>query len=180
MQKRQNNIAYIDGANLYMGVAHMGWELDNVRFRRWLSEKHGVSKAYLFLGLIPKYANLYTSLQNAGYTLVFKETIYDSRGKPKGNCDADLVLRAVRDVFQSEFDKAILVSSDGDYASTVTFLVEMKKFSYIVSPHPKDKCSILLKRTNVQITYLSDIKALVQIREEKAPGTDGTVQGSSS
>ena len=182
MQKRGNNFAYIDGANLYMGVKHMGWELDYIRFRKWLLEKHSVKKAYLFLGLIPKFTELYTSLQEAGYTLVFKETIYDSNGKPKGNCDADLVLRAVRDVFESEYDKAVFVSSDGDYSSTISFLKERNKIETILSPHPKEKCSILLKRTNVSITYLSDIRPLVgaQKQNEKAPSTDGTVPGSSS
>ncbi len=49
-----------------------------------------------------------------------------------------------------------------------------------ISPHPKEKCSILLKRTNVPITYLNDIRPLVESHKEKAPGADGTAQGSSS
>ena len=176
MKKKENNFAYIDGANLYMGVSRAEWVLDYARFRVWLREKHGVAHAYLFLGLVPKYKDLYTKLQEAGFTLVFKETIYE----PKGNCDADLVLHAVRDVFESDVERAVLVSSDGDYASTVKFLDERKKFEAIISPHSKEKCSILLKRTNVPITYLNDIRPFVESHKEKAPGADGTAQGSSS
>ena len=29
------------------------------------------------------------ALQEAGFTLIFKEVVYDDAGKPKGNCDAD-------------------------------------------------------------------------------------------
>ena len=122
MDQKENNYAYIDGANLHKGVSGLGWQLDYARFRIWLTEKYNVSRAYLFIGLIPKYKDLYTSLGEAGFTLVFKDTTYDNKGKAKGNCDADLVLRTVIDVFEGENDKAVLVSSDGDYAGLTKFL----------------------------------------------------------
>ena len=84
MKPKENNFAYIDGANLHKGVASLGWKLDYRRFRVWLSEKYGVKTAYLFIGLIPKYKELYTYLQESGFTLVFKEVVYDGSGKPKG------------------------------------------------------------------------------------------------
>lgn len=154
--------------------------MDYSRFRVWLREKHGVQTAYLFIGLVPKYKDLYTSLQQAGYVLVFKETIMDSNGMPKGNCDADLVLRAVVDVFETDFQRAIVVSSDGDYAVLVKFLIERKKLRMVLSPHQKDKCSILLKRTGAPITYLDELRALFESRKEKAPNADGTAPGSFS
>ena len=76
--------------------------------------------------------------------------------KAKGNCDADLVLKATQDAYENTFDKAILVSSDGDYAPLVKFLNERSKFECILSPYDTEKCSILLKRTSVKISYLSD------------------------
>ena len=127
MLPKENNYAYIDGANLHRGIADLGWKLDYKRFRVWLAEKYGVKTAYLFLGLIPKYKDLYKSLQEDGYTLVFKEVVYDGDGKAKGNCDADLVLQAVVDSYENKFDKALLISSDGDYASLVLFLLKIFK-----------------------------------------------------
>jgi uncharacterized LabA/DUF88 family protein len=177
MKPRENNYAYIDGANLHNGVSCSGWQLDYVKFRVWLSEKYSVSKAYIFIGLIPKYSRLYKYLQEAGFILIFKETIYDNKGKPKGNCDADLVLRAVIDAFEGDVDNAVVVSSDGDYASLVSFLKERSKIRVVLSTHPKDKCSILLKRTNVPITYLDDVKSLIRMdgHKEKAPDRDKTL-----
>ncbi len=121
MQKDGHVVAYIDGANLHKGIESQGWVLDYRRFRIWLREKHGVQDAYIFLGLIAKFSDLYRRLQEDGYILVFKEVVYDSSGKAKGNCDADLVLQVVRGFFEKKFEKALLVTSDGDYASLVRF-----------------------------------------------------------
>lgn len=100
--------------------------------------------------------------------------VYNGSGKPKGNCDADLVLQTVCDTYENKFDKAIIVLSDGDYASLVKFLKERGKLRIILSPHTKDFCSILLKRINSPIAYLNDQKSILQKRKEKAPDADET------
>lgn len=163
MKQQQNNFAYIDGANLHQGVKSLGWVLDYRKFRVWLSEKYSVSQAYLFIGLIAKNKDLYTDLQQAGFTLVFKDTIFDGDGKVKGNCDADLVLWAVRDAYEQSV-RALIVSSDGDYAGLVKFLIEKRKLTAIIAPNSSNKCSILLKRTNAPIAYLSDQKNNLQLK----------------
>ena len=171
----QKNHAYIDGANLHKGGAGLEWRLDYKKLRVWLSEKYGVRTAYLFIGLIPKYKRLYTHLQECGFTLVFKEVVYDGDGKPKGNCDAELVLQVARDTYENKYDAAIIISSDGDYAELVRFLQEKQKCPIILSPHPKDKCSVLLKRTGVKIAYIIDQRSILQIGgKEKAPDGDRT------
>ena len=169
-----NNFAYIDGANLHNGIIGFGWKLDYARFRVWLTEKYKIKNAYIFIGLIPRYKELYKYLQESGFTLVFKEVVYDGDGKPKGNCDADLVLQAARDAYENKFEKAIIISSDGDYASLVKFLKERGKLKTILSPHTKDLCSILLKRTNVSIAYLNDQRSILEVKKEKAPNADKT------
>ncbi len=73
MNKKQNNYAYIDGANLHKGIIGLEWKFDYKRFRVWLSDKYGIRNAYLFIGLIPKYKKLYTYLQESGFMLVFKD-----------------------------------------------------------------------------------------------------------
>lgn len=174
MHSQRKNVAYIDGANLHRGVASLGWRLDYGRFRIWLSEKYKVQTAYFFIGLIPKYSELYKRLQECGYTLVFKEVVYDKEGKPKGNCDADLVLQAVCDVYEQKNEKALIVASDGDYASLVRFLLRKRKLLGILSPREKEKCSILLKRTGARIAYLNDQRSILEAGKEKAPDGDET------
>ena len=178
MPEKQNNFAYIDGANLHRGILDLGWQLDYARFRVWLEDKYNIKRAYIFIGLIPKYAELYKYLQESGFVLVYKEVVYDGDGKPKGNCDADLVLQTVTDTYENNFDKTILVSSDGDYAGMVKFLQERKKLFAILSPHPAAKCSVLLKRTGAKIAYLDDQRNLLEMsQKEKAPGEDEPHKG---
>lgn len=165
MKLAQKNVAYIDGANLHNGIKSLPWNFDYGRFRVWLREKYAVEQAYLFIGMMPKYAQLYTKLQERGYTLVFKDIIYDNNGKAKGNCDADLVVAAMQDAYENKFDNAVLVSSDGDYAPLVKFLLSKEKMLAVVSPYETRKCSVLLKRTGVRISYIEDQKNILQSRK---------------
>lgn len=162
MTNNQNVFAYIDGANLHKGTNSLGWELDYHRFRVWLSEKYGVQRAYLFIGFIPKYKEMYRILQKIGFVLIFKEVTFDENKKPKGNCDGDLILKAVVDYYEKNCDSVVLVSSDGDYASLIEFLNKKNVFRIVISPHRK--CSFLLRKLNVPIIYLDTKRGILQKR----------------
>lgn len=169
MHRKENNFAYIDSANLKMAAKELGWPLDYARFRIWLSEKYSIQRAYLFIGLISRFGKLYTYLQECGFTLVFKEVIFDHNGKPKGNCDADLVLQATRDTYENHFERAIIVTSDGDFSSLIRFLDGKDKLLTLISPNIAAKCSVLLKRTGVDIVYLHDKRSILEAHKKKPP-----------
>ena len=158
MNQPSSHIAYIDGANLHKGIQTLGWKLSYLRFRSWIRQKYSITTAHLFIGLMPKHADLYTVLQTAGYQLVFKEVVYDGDGKAKGNCDADLVLQATRDCFEKNVRQAVLVSSDGDYAPLIRLWQEKHIPCVILSPAPLKKCSWLLRKTNAPIVCLNDVR----------------------
>lgn len=178
MKRKENNYAYIDGTNLHKAIEDLGWELDYHRFHVWLSEKYGASKAYFFIGLVPRYKNLYTFLQECGFTLIFKETVYDIDGKTKGNCDAEIVLHVVRDFYEGRCDQAILVTGDGDFSCLVLFLIEKHKLRAIVAPD-KNKCSYLLRKIQAPIVYLNNLAHKLGLAK-KAPNRDETLPGSFS
>jgi uncharacterized LabA/DUF88 family protein len=173
MNNEEITFVYIDGANLHKGIEDLGWKMDYFRFHSWLRQKYAVDRAYLFIGLIPKFKDLYAMLQEAGFVLVFKETTYDGNGKAKGNCDADLVLHVMKDIFEKNCDQAIIVSGDGDYAGTVSFLQSKKALRVVLAPN-SEKCSILLKRTQAPITFLSELKEKLRKRpKRKSPHKGG-------
>lgn len=74
-----------------------------------------------FLGYLPEHQDLYSTLQTYGYTFVFKPVMYRG-GKPKGNVDAELVLQAMIDY--RDYERAVIVTSDGDFACLVRYLYE--------------------------------------------------------
>lgn len=83
MKLVQRNVAYIDGANLHNGIKSLSWNFDYKRFRVWLREKYAVEQTYLFIGMMPKYAGLYTRLQEQRtgvkiYYIADQETILRS------------------------------------------------------------------------------------------------------
>lgn len=177
MKSSKTTITYIDGANLHKGVRSLGWKLDYARFRTWLSHRYGVGVAYIFIGLIPRHKDLYTYLSKSGFTLIYKEVVYDGEGKAKGNCDADLITQAMRDSYEGLASQSVLVASDGDYTPLVNFLIEKGQLKAVLSPTPVNKCSILLKRTGAHIVYLEDKKGLIGVQNEKTPGRNSSMQG---
>lgn len=156
---------FIDSNNLNLGVEALGWKLDWKKFRIYLKEKYNVSTAYLFIGYIPTSQDLYSSLQKAGYVLVLKPTIPDKDGNTKGNIDADLVLQAMIDY--SNYDKAIIVSSDGDFYSLVKYLYENGKLRLVMSPYNKTCSSLLKKSAKEKIVFMDNLREKLEYKSIK-------------
>src|SRR3989338_428390 len=160
MKKSENNYAFIDSQNLNLGIQKLGWKLNYRKFRIYLQEKYAVQKAYVFIGFITLNQELYESLQNAGFILVFKPTVPDADGKIKGNVDVILVLRAALE--RDEYDKAVIVTSDGDFYSLVQYLYEQGKLETVLSPDIKN-CSTLLRRAaKDKIRFMDNLRGKLE------------------
>ena len=79
-------------------------------------------KSILFIGFVEGNNDLYVSLQSAGFLCIFKPTLEYKDGTTKGNCDAKLVLHAM--IEYPNYDKAIIVTGDGDFYCLVQYLIE--------------------------------------------------------
>lgn len=151
----ENNYAFIDSQNLNLSVRDQGWNLDWKKFRTYLKHKHKVSKAFLFIGFLATNQQIYTSLQNDGYILVFKPTMFLPSGKPKGNVDAELVLHTILEI--PNYDKAIIVSGDGDYYCLIEHLNKINKLGRIVVPN-RHAYSKLLRKFATRMNFITDLK----------------------
>ncbi len=149
----KNSTSYIDASNLKFGIEQSGWKLDYKSFRSWLRDKFGVTKAVLFMGLIPDNFELYNYLQGIGYDISFRPTVTSKEGRTKGNVDGELILAIAKDFYENNLKNIVLVAGDGDYHCIVEFLKEKNIPVTIVSPNKK-YLSLLLKRTNVPIVIL--------------------------
>lgn len=166
MQRRENNYAFIDSQNLYKGIRDLGWQLDFKRFRVYLTHKYHVGKAFLFIGYLPENTNLYRALQDYGYTLIFKPTVPDKDGKTKGNVDAELVLHSM--IEYPNYDKAVIVTSDGDFGCLAEYLYGKEKLKTVISPHYKT-CSILLKKAaKEKIVFIDNLKQKLAYTKRKS------------
>lgn len=157
---KENNFAFIDGQNLYMGTGSdkPAWHVDLKRFRIYLRDKYKVSKAFYFLGcVIDGNDKLYDEIQDAGFILKFREHNSAMLGVKKGNVDSDIIFHVMKMLCQKEvFDEIILVSGDGDYKMLVDFLIEEGKFKKILFPNKAFASSLYKKLGSEYFDFLSN------------------------
>lgn len=142
--QRPGVYAFIDSQNLNVGTQKFGWKMNWARFRKWLEEEYGVTKAYMFIGYIPENEALYEQMHDAGYMVVLKPTFditkpraeedtpEEDKKPVKGNIDADLVLWAMKEM--PNYKQAIIVSGDGDFFSLVEYLEGKGRLKHLLAP----------------------------------------------
>ena len=170
MSKKLPNYAFIDSQNLNLGVRSSGWRLDYKKFRLYLKNKYNITQAYLFIGFVEDNQKLYTELQQAGFILVFKPTVrYFKDGKEtvKGNVDAELVLYAAA-VAYPNYDKAVIVTGDGDFTCLVEFLEERSKLLYVLAPNKH--YSGLLRRFDKYIKRIDHMRHSLEYKKTRTSG----------
>lgn len=156
------NYAFIDSQNLNLGIRDQGWRLDFARFRIFLKDKYKVFKAFLFIGYIKENKDLYDYLKKSGYVLIFKPILEIKRGKKvqvKGNVDAELVLHTM--IEYSKYDKAIVVSGDGDFYCLVEYLKKKGKLGRLLVPN-EAKFSRLLYKFIREIDFVSNLRVKLE------------------
>src|SRR3989338_10402422 len=160
--------AFIDSQNLNLGVRSQGWKLDFAKFRILLKDKYKVSKAYLFIGFVSGNESLYEFLKSSGFILVFKPTLERHEGKSvitKGNVDAELVLHSM--IQYKNYDKAIIISGDGDFHCLIEYLDSKSKLLKVIVPNEKI-FSFLLRKFRKYVVYVHNfIKKVEDIKTKK-------------
>jgi uncharacterized LabA/DUF88 family protein len=172
--KSANNYAFIDSQNLNLSIQGLGWKLNFHRFRTYLLEKYGVKKAFLFIGYIEGNNDLYSNLQQSGFICIFKPTLKYKDGTTKGNCDAELVLHAM--IEYGNYEKAIIVTGDGDFHCLIKYLVDNEKLQSVIIPN-RNKFSALLKLKIFRpyLRYMNDLRSKLEYLKKKRPHKDETL-----
>jgi uncharacterized LabA/DUF88 family protein len=166
------NYAFIDSQNLNLGVQKIGWKMDWRKFRLWLQEKYGVTHAFMFIGYMAENESLYELMHDHGYLIVLKPTLEikpdqsdeehkDDKPTVKGNIDADLVLYAMKEY--ANYDKALIVSGDGDFFGLVEYLAQQNKLLKILTPN--QRYSTLLKEFGDYIEGLDTHRSELAYRD---------------
>ena len=165
MKKKLNNYAFIDSQNLNLSIRSLGWKLDFARFRVYLKEKYGVTKAFLFIGFVEGNNDLYVSLHSAGFLCIFKPTLEYKNGTTKGNCDAELVLHAMIEFLN--YDKAVIVTGDGDFYCLVKYLIDKNKIEAVIIPN-RFKFSALLNFRIFRpfLKFMNDLRTKLEYKKK--------------
>jgi len=167
------NYAFIDGTNLHLTYEYLDWKLDYNKLRNHLSKIHNVTKAYYFIGFLRQNQRIYNDLKIWGYSLKFREVsprdteyiichkcgqIYEAgTSKYKCDCDADIVLQIMSDV--NNFNKAVLITSDGDFDHVVENLIRTNKLKLVLAPCKKGCSNLLLRVARGRIGFIDELRA---------------------
>lgn len=133
LQKKseQKNVAIIDGQNLVQGFADLYLEINYQKLVHYLRKKYSVKTLYWFLGYNKKQnKTLLQELKKAKIEPVFNKHNY-------GNADAHIAFTTTVMVYESNFDKIVFVSGDGDFIPLVEHLVRKNKLKKILFPTQK-------------------------------------------
>ena len=173
---RYNNYAYIDGTNLHYTYENIDWDIDYEKLLNFLRKRLNVEVAYYFIGNTPDNEDIYTKLDSYGYTVRLKDPspyvtadevctdcgkiIIPAMERYKADVDSYLTLQLMLDL--ENFDKAVIISSDGDYDELVRRLINWGKLRLVFAPC-KAGCSWLLKsKARGRIAFIDEYKSEVE------------------
>lgn len=170
-----NNYAFIDNENVNISVQKQWWKIDRGKLIVRLREVHGVTKVYMFMGYLKTYEPMYAFFRQLGYELIFKPVTV--RGwTTKGNIDAELVLQAMIDI--ANYDKAILLTGDGDFVCLVRYLYEQQKLGALIVPNQRRYAGALNDAAKEMLLSLSPFKKKLAYRppgKSKTEAIAGTI-----
>ena len=91
----------------------------------------------------------------------YKNVTYQNDGKPKGNVDAELVLHAM--IEYPNYDKAVIVTGDGDFHCLIEYLKKQNKLSRIIIPN-RYKFSSLLRKFATDMVFMNDLRGKLEYK----------------
>ncbi len=139
--KQESNFGFIDAQNVNLAIRDQWWKLDWKKLYKHLHKKYKSRKVFLFIGYIPENQDMYTFLQSIWYILIFKPVLQLKSGKTKWNVDAELVLQTMIEL--PNFDRAIVITWDWDFACLIRYLRKIDKLKILIVPNEKRYSSFL-------------------------------------
>jgi len=83
----------------------------------------------------------------------------------KGNCDAELVLEAMKNI--PNYNKAVIVTSDGDFGCLVEYLLTINKLERVVSPCLNMCSHLLRKAAGTKIDFIDNLRDKLEYKEKR-------------
>ena len=135
--------AFVDAANIiYRDVELHPWKIDLKKLIKYLRERFGVSKVLYFGGIDDRNATqirLHEKMKTWGYELHLNpiKRFMNEQGKwyIKADVDSHMTFEMMR-LFR-QYDRAIILTGDGDFYWVLKYLLENKGFVWLLASHRK-------------------------------------------
>lgn len=123
-----------------------------------------MTKAFLFIGYIPENIELYQHLKESGYIIIHKPTLQITDGTVKGNVDAELVLHAM--IEYQQYQKAVIVTGDGDFYCLVDYLNKKGKLLRLLIPNVRKYSKLLKPFAANRIDFMNNLKKKLEYKKQ--------------
>ena len=171
INKTEKKVTYvfIDASNIIYGARAEGWFIDQEKLFRYLKKKFNISKAFFYYGKDSKnekQEKFLNKLKTFGYTLRVKE-IKRFGKRTKANCDVDLTMDML--LMENEYDRAIVLTGDGDFAPLFLYLISKRKKIIIISS-PKITARDLKKIVGNEHIDFGSLRYFIEYKKDKKRG----------
>src|SRR3989344_646415 len=125
--------AFVDASNVYYATKRLGWDIDYEKLARYLRERLGVTKMLYFGGIAPEnpgQVKFHEFLRRIGYEICLVPTRTFPDGKRKADVDARMTFEMMR--LEKEFDRAVVLTGDGDFYWVLEHLKTIKERVWLV------------------------------------------------
>ena len=163
MQKQENNYAFIDSQNVNLAIRDQGWKLNWKRLRVYLKDKYKITRVYIFIWYVPSNNKIYQYLQEVWYILIFKPVLELKSWKTKWNVDAELVLHSM--IQYNNFDKAVIITWDWDFACLIEYFLEQNKLKKLIVPNINKYSWFLKNAAKWNLDSLTFLRKKLEFRE---------------
>lgn len=168
MKKKLTAYAFIDASNIIYGAREEGWLIDQKKLFQYLKIRFSVSKTFFYYGKDSKSAkkeSFLRKLTSFGYILRVKE-IKRYGKKTKANCDVDLTMDMLLKI--KEYQRAIVLTGDGDFAPLFSYLIGQRKKIIIISS-PKRTAREIRKIAGDEHIDFGSLRYLIELKKRGRP-----------
>jgi len=167
--QKKATYAFIDASNIIYGARAEGWFIDQKKLFRYLKKKFSTSKAFFYYGKDSKnekQEKFLKKLKTFGYALRVK-AIKRFGKRTKANCDVDLTMDML--LMENEYNRAIILTGDGDFAPLFSYLISKRKKIVVISS-PKRTAKEIRNLLGGGVLSFDDLRYLLEFKKDKKRG----------
>lgn len=166
---KERIIILIDGQNIFHGANDLKIKFSYKKLLRFLRKQKNIVNEYFYTAFDPNnqaQIGFLNMLSNFGLKIrkrLLKQ--YSSGEKKEKGIDVWLTTDLNRFTIQNDFDRAIILSGDGDYVPSIEFSISNGKKIDIWSWKHSTNSELekLIKSTKNKLNYLDDILHIIKI-----------------
>ena len=172
LKLKERTAVFIDASNIIYGARDYGWRMDFRKLIKYLKERFGARKVFYYAGLDAenkKQLGFYEKLQEFNYILRLVPVKTFKDGQRKGDVDSRMTFEMMK--YFKEYDRAIVMTGDGDYYWVLEYLLANKDKVSLLS-FPERTARELKRLFKERFTDINKIRKVVELKKSKKNRTD--------